>query len=308
MKLHRQIRLWEHHQDPYTVSLFLHLLCMANYLPNYKFRGKTQRVGELHTSYPLLAEETGIHINTVTDRLKKLQRSGEIRFKASNKGLDIYIVNYTKYQCAYSDSPTLDVAQNVAQDVACDVVQDVEQAPKNGEKVASTTCSPTLDVAHHVSNQINKENNIVSIKKEKNKKEKSGAESMAVAENATATKSTTELVTMFDQFRKAYKGTKRGLSIEMDNFKRKNENWREIIPLLMPALEREIAWREQMAAAGGFVPQWAYLQTWLNQRRWETEYESVQAAQPAAQPKGQPSTVTDTPPSDSEYGGSFGGL
>ena len=61
---------------------------------------------------------------------------------------------------------------------------------------------------------------------------------------------------------------------EFDNFKRKHQSdWREIVPLLMPALMRMEEWRKQQQAAGQFVPQYAMLQTWLNQGRWTTEYE-----------------------------------
>ena len=85
---------------------------------------------------------------------------------------------------------------------------------------------------------------------------------------------TSELEQLFEDFRKAYKGTKRGFKVEFDNFKRKHQNdWREIVPQLMPALERMEAWRAQQKAAGTFVPQYAMLQTWLNQSRWTTEYE-----------------------------------
>lgn len=296
LKLHRQIRLWEWHNDPYTLSLFIHLLCMANYLPNYKFRGKVQRVGELHTSYAMLAQETGMHINTVTDRIKKLQSTGEITLKSTNKGLDIFICKYTKYQAFNYTHST----PNVEQDVEQNVEQDVEQNDKTVEMQACTTPSPTLDVEQNVDNQINKEikNNII---KEKSKKRKDKQESEPSSQAGI-----TELEAQFDAFRKAYKGTKRGLKVELDNFKKKNDNWREIIPTLMPALEREIEWREQMQAAGQFVPQWAHLQTWINQSRWETEFETVETATGAAsQTKQQP---TQQPPSENDYGGSFGGV
>lgn len=296
LKLHRQIRLWEWHNDPYTLSLFIHLLCMANYLPNYKFRGKVQRVGELHTSYAMLAQETGMHINTVTDRIKKLQSTGEITIKSTNKGLDIFICKYTKYQAFNHTHST----PNVEQDVEQNVEQDVEQNDKTAEMQACTTPSTTLDVEQNVDNQINKEinNNII---KEKNKKRKD----KQVSEPSSQA-DITELEAQFDAFRKAYKGTKRGLKVELDNFKKKNDNWREIIPTLMPALEREIAWREQMQAAGQFVPQWAHLQTWINQSRWETEFETVETATGAAsQAKQQP---TQQPPNENDYGGSFGGV
>ena len=85
---------------------------------------------------------------------------------------------------------------------------------------------------------------------------------------------TSELEQLFEDFRKAYKGTKRGFKVEFGYFKKKHQqDWKEIVPQLMPALERMEAWRAQQQAAGMFVPQYAMLQTWLNQSRWTTEYE-----------------------------------
>lgn len=85
-----------------------------------------------------------------------------------------------------------------------------------------------------------------------------------------------ELEQMFEAFRKAYHGTKRGFKVEFDNFKKKHQqDWKEIVPLLMPALERMEASRAEAAAKGQFVPQYAMLQTWLNQSRWTMEYETI---------------------------------
>ena len=77
----------------------------------------------------------------------------------------------------------------------------------------------------------------------------------------------------FEIFRKRYPGTKRGLDTEFNEFVKKyNGHVTEIVPLLLPALENLMRWREQAAKRGEFVPSFANLKTWINQRRWETEY------------------------------------
>ncbi|WP_455785310.1 Lin1244/Lin1753 domain-containing protein [Butyricimonas faecihominis] len=85
-----------------------------------------------------------------------------------------------------------------------------------------------------------------------------------------------DLVSLKDQFeifRKRYPGTKRGLDTEFNEFVKKyNGHVTEIVPLLLPALENLMRWREQAAKRGEFVPSFANLKTWINQRRWETEY------------------------------------
>lgn len=307
---------WEWHDDAYMLSLFIHLLCMANYLPNYKYRGKVQRVGELHTSVPKLALLTGISQNTIISKLRKLQSTGEIKFTSSKNGTDIYICNYAKYQFVAGgageqlaepfeerfNEPFAE--QNAEQFGAQTGAQVAEHGQNNAELYAgSPACSAkgSATIAEHIAdNQINTNtriNNNNIIKEKINKKEKDLGFNNA------------ELEVMFDFFRKAYKGTKRGLKVELDNLKRKcPNNWREIIPCLMQALEREIAWREEMAAAGQFVPQWAHLQTWINQQRWETEFEAVEPAIGSAAQHNTQQAQIQQPPSDDEYGGSFGGV
>lgn len=88
--------------------------------------------------------------------------------------------------------------------------------------------------------------------------------------------SLTSIEQQFDDFRKAYPGSKRGFKAEFDNFKRKNKNtWREIVPLLMPALNRLKTWREHATAAGQFVPNYKNLATWLNQQCWTEELPEI---------------------------------
>lgn len=104
----------------------------------------------------------------------------------------------------------------------------------------------------------------------------------------------TELEQQFEEFRKAYKGRKRGHKEEFENFKKKNTDWREIVPLLMPALHRLEDYNAAAMAAGKWVPQWANLQTWINQRRW-TEELPLEAAPSSQQPK------APTPPTGDDY-------
>ena len=95
-----------------------------------------------------------------------------------------------------------------------------------------------------------------------------------------------EVEQQFEIFRKAYPGRKRGFSTELDAFKRKHKNWREIVPLLLPALQRLIAYTEAKKAAGEWTASYANLSTWLYQARWEEELPEVkQQAASTEQPK-----------------------
>nr|DAI97842.1 MAG TPA: replisome organizer [Caudoviricetes sp.] len=103
-----------------------------------------------------------------------------------------------------------------------------------------------------------------------------------------------ELEQQFEDFRKAYQGRKRGHKEEFENFKKKNPDWREVVPLLMPALQRLEEYIATAKAAGEWVPQWANLQTWINQRRWTEELPTV-VAPASEQPK------AATPPTAADY-------
>jgi len=83
---------------------------------------------------------------------------------------------------------------------------------------------------------------------------------------------------LFVAFVKAYPGRSRGVRSEFDNFRKHHKDWRDCINLLMPALESERDWHRRRQAAGGFVPNWKHLQTWLNNRCWEQTLEDVAPA------------------------------
>ena len=75
----------------------------------------------------------------------------------------------------------------------------------------------------------------------------------------------------FEIFRKKYPGTKRGLDTEYDNFKKKNKNYKEIVDLLLPAIETQIEVHAEKIRQEAFCPEWKHLKTWINQKCWEEE-------------------------------------
>jgi hypothetical protein len=76
---------------------------------------------------------------------------------------------------------------------------------------------------------------------------------------------------IFEAFRKIYKGSKRGLKTELENFKKKHKDWREVLPNLKTLYEQQLAIKEDARNRGCFVPQEKNLSTYLNQRCWEEE-------------------------------------
>lgn len=92
-----------------------------------------------------------------------------------------------------------------------------------------------------------------------------------------------ELEKQFEEFRKAYPGRKRGHDTELAAFKRKYKNWAEIVPLLMPALQRLIEYNKKASAVGQWTANFANLSTWLFQARWEEEMPEITSKNEAAQ-------------------------
>lgn len=91
------------------------------------------------------------------------------------------------------------------------------------------------------------------------------------------------LESAFDDFRKIYPGTKRGLQTEFENFKKKHKDWKAIVSDLKGLLECQINEKACMERSGIFVPPWKHLSTYINQRCWEEELQNPQNANKASQ-------------------------
>lgn len=94
--------------------------------------------------------------------------------------------------------------------------------------------------------------------------------------SAPSDSSTIEAELEFERFRKEYPGTKRGFRVEFDNFKKRNKDYLKIVYSLYPALLKLMEWRRRRKELNLFVPEYAHLRTWINQRRWEVELEKIE--------------------------------
>jgi hypothetical protein len=76
---------------------------------------------------------------------------------------------------------------------------------------------------------------------------------------------------IFNDFRKAYPGTKRGNYTEFYNFQIKHKDWKEVLSTLLPLLKEQERIKEKKRELQMFVPYPKNLQTYINQRCWEEE-------------------------------------
>lgn len=93
-----------------------------------------------------------------------------------------------------------------------------------------------------------------------------------------ASKEGTEAFRAFDDFRRRYRalgGSVRGCSIEFENFKKRCKDWPKVVHDLHGILERQAAEREWKRNNARFVPEWAALQVWVNQKRWTLELDAA---------------------------------
>ena len=95
--LHRKFLAWEWAGDCNMVSMFVHLLLLANFEPK-KWQGIEIKRGQFVTSVQTLSGKTGLSVSQVRTCLRKLENTGEIANKTTNKYSIITICKYDSYQ------------------------------------------------------------------------------------------------------------------------------------------------------------------------------------------------------------------
>lgn len=97
IKLHREITKWEWYDKSEMVHLFLHFLLLANHKKK-SWRGQVVEGGQFITGLQSLKRDTGISTQTLRTCIKRLESTGEITNRSTNKYRIITIVNWEEYQ------------------------------------------------------------------------------------------------------------------------------------------------------------------------------------------------------------------
>jgi len=103
VKFHRKMVEWEWYSDHSVRGLFMHLLLTANY-ETKKWHGIEIKPGEKVTSLAILAQETGLTLQSTRTALFKLKSTGEIEETVTNKFRLVKIKNWDKYQMIDSET------------------------------------------------------------------------------------------------------------------------------------------------------------------------------------------------------------
>lgn len=92
-----RIMNWEWYTQPLTCHLFRHLIQKAQWKPT-QWRGIDIPLGGLVTSLTRLSVETGLSVQQVRTSLERLESTGEITRKTTNKYTLLIVNNYAQYQ------------------------------------------------------------------------------------------------------------------------------------------------------------------------------------------------------------------
>ena len=97
IKLHRKFLEWEWFNSSDMVKLFIFLLISANHEDNF-WHGIEIKKGQYLTGLKSLSLKTNISEQTIRTCLNRLEKTGEINRKSTNKFSIITICNYESYQ------------------------------------------------------------------------------------------------------------------------------------------------------------------------------------------------------------------
>ena len=97
IKLHRKFINWEWYDEPTVKSVFIDLILNANHQAT-AWHGHEIEKGSFVTSVADIAARNGLTTQQVRSALKKLEKTGEISKKATNKNTLIIVLGYAKYQ------------------------------------------------------------------------------------------------------------------------------------------------------------------------------------------------------------------
>lgn len=97
IKIDRRFNEWEWASSPKMVSVFVHCLIEANY-KDKRFQGIEVPRGSFVMSLDNFSKQCGITVQQLRTCLKKLEETGEIIKKSTNRFTVISVCNYCKYQ------------------------------------------------------------------------------------------------------------------------------------------------------------------------------------------------------------------
>ena len=136
--LHRKILDWEWYADTSVRSVFIHLLLLASFKKT-SWQGQVLAPGQVITSYGHLSISLGLSVQQIRTALDKLQSTGEIQIRSTNKYTLVSIEKWALYQ------------------------SDAEKATNQQQAEQQTNNNPATNHQQH-RNNVNNDNNVNNVK------------------------------------------------------------------------------------------------------------------------------------------------
>ena len=142
VKLYRSLLDWEWHDDPNTLSVWIHLLLMASFRPS-AWKGISLQPGQIITSRASLAKETGLSERQVRTSLNRLKTSYCLTIETTSKYTLISINNFMFFQGIQDENDQKTDQQNDQQATSERPVNDQQatsERPANDHIVRRKEC------------------------------------------------------------------------------------------------------------------------------------------------------------------------
>ena len=97
IKLWRSMLNWEWHDDPNTLSVYIHLILLAN-IDEVNWHGITIKRGEVVSSYAKICSQTGLNLRQARTAIKHLETTGEVTRTSYSKFTVFTLINFRHRQ------------------------------------------------------------------------------------------------------------------------------------------------------------------------------------------------------------------
>ncbi|MBQ0112048.1 MAG: phage replisome organizer N-terminal domain-containing protein [Bacteroidales bacterium] len=161
VKLDRKMLNWGWKDEPNMVAIWIEILLQANYKDEV-WHGEQYPKGTFPTSLAKLSVNTGLSIQQIRGCLARLERTGEISIKSTNKLTRITVNKWEEYQCLEdNDNKQITNEQQTNNNQITTLKEYKNKKNKKNNSIRQFT-PPTLD---EIENYCRERNNGVDAKK-----------------------------------------------------------------------------------------------------------------------------------------------
>jgi hypothetical protein len=144
IKIHNKLLKWEWSSDPNMVSVWIHLLLMANW-QDRNWQGINIKRGQLVTGRKTLSTITGVSEQTLRTCMERLKETGEITIQSTNKYSIITIVKWSDYQNCSKNQPTTNQQSTSNQPAINQVINQQKSVKKSTNKTSKKNTTQKIN-------------------------------------------------------------------------------------------------------------------------------------------------------------------